>query len=129
MRVRQLMGGGMFMAIAVAGLAGAAPATAQAGTVITIFGNDKCPTSNGEQTNICVRAPESERYRIPEKLRTTNDAAPAATARVDAMQATGRSGIGSCSVGNGSFTGCQLEEIRRAAAEKRAAKKTAPVIE
>jgi hypothetical protein len=121
----------IMMAMAAAGLSFGLPvaASAQNGTVITIFGNDKCPTSNGQQTNICVRAPESERYRIPKDLRTGNEAPPAATKRVEAMNSTANSGIGSCTVGNGSFTGCQLEEIRKAKAERRAAKRAAPAIE
>ncbi|GGE88222.1 hypothetical protein [Sphingomonas prati] len=114
------------------GLAGiAAPATAQTrGTVITIFGNDKCPVSNGEQTNICVRAPESERFRIPETLRETNNAAPAAQRRVDAARAVDNSTIGTCSAsGPGGMIGCQRQEFAKARAERKAAKAAVPVIE
>lgn len=130
MRARLTIMAGLLTVATGVGTMLSAPAIGQArGTVITIFGNDKCPTSSGEQTNICIRAPESERYRIPEKLRTTNEADPAATARVNAMDATGRSGIGSCSVGNGSFTGCELQDIRNAKAQSRAEKKAVPVID
>ncbi|MFD1952320.1 hypothetical protein ACFSGX_16215 [Sphingomonas arantia] len=114
------------------GLAGiAAPAAAQTrGTVITIFGNDKCPVSNGEQTNICVRAPESERFRIPETLRSSNDAAPTAQKRVDAARAVDNSTIGTCSAsGPGGMIGCQREEFAKARAERKAAKAAVPVIE
>ena len=41
----------------------AAVAQAGQGTVI-IYGNDPCP-----RESICVRAPESQRYRIPDQLR------------------------------------------------------------
>jgi len=41
----------------------AAVAQAGQGTVI-IYGNDPCP-----RESICIRAPESQRYRIPDQLR------------------------------------------------------------
>ncbi|WP_076072510.1 hypothetical protein [Sphingomonas montana] len=114
----------------VTGLGTAAPASAQTrGTVITIFGNDKCPVSNGEQTNICVRAPESDRFRIPETLRATNDVAPSAQARVDAARAVDNSTIGTCSAsGPGGMIGCHRQDFARARAENKARKAAAPVI-
>ena len=39
--------------------------------VLTIFGSDPCPSSNGEEIVVCRRMPEAERYRIPEELRKT----------------------------------------------------------
>lgn len=107
------------------------PVLAQArGTVITIFGNDKCPTSNGEQNNICVRAPESERYRIPQPLRETIDATPSATKRVEAARAVDNANIGTCSAsGPGGMIGCQREEFAKARAENKAKKAAIPVID
>ncbi len=55
------------LAAAFAGSLAAYPAAAVAqagqGTII-IYGSDPCP-----RENICIRAPESHRYRIPDQLR------------------------------------------------------------
>ena len=107
--------------LAASSLGGGAPAFAQAGgNVLTIYGRDKCPTdSNGEEIVVCRRLPEGERYRIPQNLRSTDDAAPTAAARVDAMEATTNATIGTCSAsGPGGQTGCQLQAIRAARAER-----------
>jgi hypothetical protein len=69
---------------------------------------------------VCNRLPEGERYRIPQPLRSTDDAAPTAAARVDAMNAVTNATIGTCSAsGPGGQTGCQLQEIRNARADGR----------
>ena len=108
-----------------------APVFAQTrGTVITIFGNDKCPTSSGEQTNICVRAPESERYRIPQTLRETIDPEPAATKRLETMRVTDNGTIGTGSTsGPGGMIGNHRQEFAKARAENKAKKATVPVID
>ena len=109
----------------------ATPATAQRGTPITIFGNDKCPTgSDGSEINICIRAPESDRFRIPETLRETNNPVPAATARIEAMRATDNGTIGTCSAsGPGGMIGCQRAEFAKARAENKAKQAAVPVID
>ena len=51
----------------------AAPVQAQRSErVLTIFGTDPCPTSNGEVIVVCNRRPEGERFRIREELRRTD---------------------------------------------------------
>jgi len=97
------------------------PAAAQTSTrIVTIFGNDKCPTSNGEEIVVCRRLDENERYRIPDQLRSTEDQAPTAVARVDAMQAASTTNIGTCSAsGPGGQSGCQVQLNRNWNAERR----------
>jgi hypothetical protein len=100
-----------------------APALAQGVSnerVLVIFGADPCP-----RDTICVQAPESERYRIPKNLRNSGPISPqnqswaARAARVDSV---GRSGTGSCSTsGAGGWTGCYMEQMRAARAERKAA--------
>ena len=38
-------------------------------TSLIVYGEDPCPQSEGEEIVVCARRPESERYRIPKKLR------------------------------------------------------------
>lgn len=105
----------------------AAPAIAQppaAERVLTIFGSDKCPAGY-----ICVRANESERYRIPKTIRdntpsqTTNSQRNLA-ASTAAVSATG---TGSCTaVGGGGWTGCWKKEMDAARAERQAEAEAAP---
>lgn len=98
--------------------------------VLTIFGDDKCPANT-----ICVRAKESERYRIPKQFRNSGPIKPenqAWGARAEATLSAGaRTGIGSCSAtGSGGWTGCWAQQMRAARAEAAAAaKENAPDIE
>jgi len=94
----------------------AAPSAAPAQVII--FGNDKCPTNE-----ICVTAPESERYRIPapfrERLKSPDSTSWAV--RSQATLAEGKTGTNSCStVGPGGWTGCFMEQMRAARAETEA---------
>ena len=52
-------------------IAPAAPALAQNGKVseIIVYGTDPCPRSTDDEIVVCARKPETERYRIPERLR------------------------------------------------------------
>jgi hypothetical protein len=89
--------------------------------VLTIFGSDPCP-----KDTICVRAPESERYRIPKQFRNGEGIKPenqswAARAQ-STMDAGAKTGIGSCSAnGPGGWTGCWQQQMRAARAERKAA--------
>ena len=59
-------------AIGLAGLiAPTAPAMAQNSKVseIIVYGTDPCPRSTDDEIVVCARKPETERYRIPERLR------------------------------------------------------------
>ncbi|MEO8454187.1 MAG: hypothetical protein ABI454_03420 [Sphingomicrobium sp.] len=97
-----------------------APADAQAqGNVaeIIVYGNDPCPRSTDDQVVVCARRPETERYRIPEKLRPSGSRqeteAWARKSRV--LETVGSTGINSCSpVGPGGYTGCLTQVIREA---------------
>jgi hypothetical protein len=95
-----------------------APALAQAGqTTVTIFGNDPCP-----RENICVRAPESQRYRLPksQQLQGTRQDSQSWARQSQALTTVGNTGTGSCSaVGPGGFTGCLTQEINQARKEAR----------
>jgi hypothetical protein len=93
-------------------------ALAQAGqTRITIFGNDPCP-----RESICVRAPESQRYRLPksQQLQGTRQQNQSWARQSQALTTVGSTGTGSCSaVGPGGSTGCLTQEINQARREAR----------
>jgi hypothetical protein len=107
---------------AMAGSFAAVPtaAEAQAGqTTITIFGNDPCP-----RENICVRAPESQRYRLPksQQLQGTRQQRQSWAQQSQALSTVGNTGTGSCSaVGPGGHTGCLIKEINQAKQEAKEA--------
>ena len=89
---------------------------------IVVYGDDPCPQEGAaaDEIVVCARKPERERYRLPEPARKT-DAPPEQSwaGRVRALDETGKSGIGSCSpVGPGGATGCTVEQLRKAQAEK-----------
>lgn len=123
----RLAAGGGVVAIAVAALA-VAPQPALAQTTrnaqIIVYGTDPCPRSTDDEVVVCVRRPETERFRIPPKLRPSG---PPQTrnswvnrSKVFANQ--GMTGPMSCSaVGPGGYTGCALQEINQAAREQREA--------
>lgn len=101
--------------------------SASQGSVLIIYGNDKCPTNkNGEEVVVCQRLDESERFRIPKNLR--DEGGPPqkreswAIRSQDALTA-GDFGTGSCSTtGVGGQTGCFVRQATRARAERRARK-------
>lgn len=103
------------------GIGGTAPASAQAGSgggTLIIYGNDRCPVNT-----ICVRAPESDRYRIPQTLRS-GTLAPAEqpwSARASSVSRAGAaSGIGSCSTtGPGGSVGCWNKMMKDARDERK----------
>ncbi len=113
------------MAGAGLGLGFALPARAQdnAGDrvqVLAVYGEDACPQSTDEEIVVCKRYDESERYRIPPDLRSSDDPSNVAwTERVRAIETVGRSGINSCSAtGAGGFTGCTQQLIQEAYADR-----------
>jgi len=94
----------------------AAVAQAGQGTVI-IYGSDPCP-----RESICIRAPESQRYRIPDQLRQSGTPQQrqswARKSRV--LTTVGDTGIQSCSaVGPGGQTGCLIQSINQARSQTR----------
>ncbi|MDB5713548.1 MAG: hypothetical protein JWO15_945 [Sphingomonadales bacterium] len=105
-----------------------APASAQTANdrVLTIFGNDVCP-----KDTICVRGSEADRYRIPKQFRNTGPIAPANQswgARAQrTIDAGAKTGTGSCTtVGGGGWTGCYLQQMQAARAERKADAEAAP---
>lgn len=113
--IRRMM---MLVPAVLAGAGLAAIAGAQNNTLI-IYGSDACPANT-----ICVRAPESERYRIPKPFRggpLPNSERPWSQ-RAAGVASAGASGTGSCSnTGGGGWTGCWSQMMRDAKQEKRAA--------
>lgn len=122
----------MRLTITLAALAGtlaltSAPAAAQAGqTTVVIFGKDPCP-----REAICIRAPESQRYRLPkgEQLIGTRQQRQSWAQKSQVLTTVGRTGTGSCSaVGPGGHTGCLIQEINQAKkdAQEQSDQNTAP---
>lgn len=120
----------LFPLAATAALAGGsaalpAPALAQSNdrvSEIIVYGTDPCPRSTDDAIVVCARKPETERYRIPEKLRGTGSrqSRQAWATRARALETVGATGINSCSpVGPAGFTGCMTQVIKQARAESR----------
>jgi hypothetical protein len=101
------------------GFSGTAFAQAGGGSLI-VYGNDPCPANT-----ICVRAPESERYRIPQSLRSGNLPASQQPGRAAAVSSVGgvNTGPASCSnIGGGGGSNCLRNQIAASRAEKKAKK-------
>jgi hypothetical protein len=104
----------------------AAPAAAQdsAGDkvrMVIVYGDDAVPPPVGDEIVVVAHLPESDRYRIPEVLRFSDDPANMAWARrVEKLEMIGKFGTNSCSTaGIGGFTGCTQQLIDAAYADKR----------
>ena len=103
-------------------LAAPQPALAQRVNEIVVYGTDPCPRSTDDEVVVCARKPESERYRIPERLREGGSlqSRQAWANRAIAFETYGRTGINSCSpVGPAGFTGCSQQLINQAFKERR----------
>ena len=120
------------LALSAAGLAFAlpllavpAPAVAQNGGTISeiiVYGTDPCPRSTDDEVVVCARKPEGERYRIPERLRSsgTRQQRESWANRAIAFETYGKTGINSCSpVGAAGFTGCSQQLINQAFKERK----------
>lgn len=115
---------GTALIAAAAALLPAAPALAQKSGVseIIVYGKDPCPRSTDDSVVVCARKPESERFRIPEKLRQggSYQSRQAWANRATQIETWGRTGINSCSpVGPAGFTGCTEQMIKQAFKERR----------
>ena len=111
-------------AIAAVGAAVSLPAQAQQAGLseIIVYGTDPCPRSTDDQVVVCARKPESERYRIPEKLRSSGprQTREAWANRARQLETVGATGINSCSpVGPAGFTGCLTQVINQARQDRR----------
>ena len=93
------------------------PSLAQAGSRVSeiiVYGNDPCPRSTDDEVVVCARKPEADRYRIPERFRSSGpkQTREAWANRATAFETVGATGINSCSaVGPSSFTGCLKQLI------------------
>ena len=112
------------MAFGAGAAIGQSPSQSERETVrrIIVYGTDPCPRSSGDEVIVCARRPESERYRVPGALREeepTQDS-ESWSAKAEALERVGRTGIQSCSpVGPGGGTGCLEQLIRQAREERR----------
>jgi hypothetical protein len=85
--------------------------------LVTVFGTEECPKpSSPDEIVVCARLPDSEAYRIPEKLRQAENRVSPFQANRNLLlgDATGGAGgsIGSCSaVGSGGMIGCDKRQI------------------
>lgn len=114
------------LAIAVAAAGQGAPATAPAAAEpkvnqLIVYGEDVCPPSTDDEIIVCLKLPESERYRIPESLRGLDSPqAQSWVNRAIELSYVGRTGVGSCTpVGPGGFIGCFNQLAQQAVAERR----------
>ena len=106
-----------------------APLAAQNAQVseVIVYGTDPCPRSTDDEVVVCARKPETERYRIPERLRQGGSlqSRQAWAVRAKSFETVGATGVNSCSaVGPGGHTGCLDKLIDEAFAERREQAKT-----
>lgn len=98
------------------------PALAQRVNEIIVYGTDPCPRSTDDEVVVCARKPESERFRIPERLRSGGSlqSRQAWANRAIAFETYSKSGINSCSpVGPAGHTGCSQQLINQAFKERK----------
>ncbi|BBD99082.1 hypothetical protein SAMIE_1025830 [Sphingobium amiense] len=89
---------------------------------LTVYGEDPCPKSEGEDIVVCARRPESERYRIPKKLREKPEVAggPGWGSQVATMEQVQRNTTPmGCSPIGGANTGCYAQMMAQWFAERR----------
>jgi hypothetical protein len=106
-----------------AAAAGAQEPAAGRESHVTVYGDDACPESRADETVVCARRPEEERYRIPAPLRRSSRRAEASwsshAAELEEIQRDTRPD--SCSVvGSYGQTGCTQQMVRQWRAERRA---------
>ena len=133
MKLSHLIIAGAGLAVALPVALAPSPALAQNGRIseIIVYGTDPCPRSTDDEVVVCARKPEAERYRIPERLRSSGSrqSRESWANKAIAFETYGRTGIISCSpVGPAGFTGCTQQLISQAFKERReeAVEGTAP---
>lgn len=87
-----------------------AAAQSQRTRSVQVYGDDPCPRSSQDEIVVCGREPETERYRIPKRLRSARETVPerAWSSRVETLDAVSRAARpnGCSPVGSGGQTGC-----------------------
>ena len=85
---------------------------------VIVYGDQPCPEPTSDEIIVCVR--QEDPYRIPAPLRQSDSKQNEAWAeRVAANRNVGDTGVGSCNtVGPAGQTGCGIQEIEQAYAEK-----------
>ncbi len=90
---------------------------------LIVYGDDPCPQGEGDEIIVCARKPESERYRIPKKLRDkpAPSGGPGWASQVATMEQAQRQTLpGSCSaIGSNGFSGCTAKMLEQWFAERR----------
>ena len=92
---------------------------------VTVFGADPCPKSTNDETVVCARRPDEERYRIPPIVRNgaglrTGNSRGSRSALLGSAAGGAGGGIGSCSAnGPGGGTGCNQAMQDRYREEKK----------
>ena len=89
---------------------------------VTVYGEDPCPPSQGDDIVVCARRPEEERYRIPapfrEEGRRPQQSWGSRSAELEEVQRDTRPD--SCSVvGSYGQSGCTQQLMRQWRAERR----------
>ena len=89
---------------------------------VTVYGEDPCPPSQGDDIVVCARRPEEERYRIPAPLREEGrrrqQSWGSRSAELEEAQRDTRPD--SCSVvGSYGQSGCTQQLVRQWRAERR----------
>jgi len=123
MKLSHLIIAGAGLALALPVALAPSPALAQNGRIseIIVYGTDPCPRSTDDEVVVCARKPETERYRIPERLRSSGSrqSRESWANKAIAFETYGRTGINSCSpVGPAGFTGCTQQLISQAFKER-----------
>ncbi len=91
---------------------------------LVTFGEEKCPEAQGDEIVVCAVQPEGDRYRIPKKLRETEEVSLGGgswTSAVESLDSYSRAVLpNSCSVnGSAGFTGCTQQMLQQWFAERR----------
>jgi hypothetical protein len=97
--------------------------------VVDVYGDEKCPSSGGQQIVVCRHHDIQEKYRIPKDLRDSEPEPQAGGGNVGAMSAVATTGgtgvqVQSCNaIGAGVNAGCTKSQIDNWKAQQRAQKK------
>lgn len=96
-------------------------------STVIVYGDDPCPRSSDEEIVVCAREPESERYRIPDKLRRAKPKAAdrSWSDRAQMLEMVSKAGTpNSCSpIGSNGQTGCIARFLREAREQAEAERK------